>query len=742
MNVYDYLDADLKVFGIYSFKDGQCECGNEDCQALGKHPRASNWQHTPHWSDEQIDTMDEMGHFKTGFGVLVSGLLVVDVDARNGGVESYERLVSLIPTINDAGFIVATGSGNGSKHVYFSLPDPVPMLQTHHDFPGIDFKSSGFVVGAGSLHVSGAEYEAEKGHPEDITEAPAALVELLRKPERHRANLDGATVDLSDSDLRDMLAHISPDCSHEEWIRVGMALHHCTQGSGFALWDDWSAPGKEYPGSSVLEKRWQSFGKSSAVATIGTLVHYAREGGWVDSVEFTPSVTFDMPEETPPAVDLLRPPGFVGELCDWINSQCLYPRESIAVAASLVAVSNIAGMRYIDEMDGISPNLIAFCVAGSGSGKEAIGKAFAEIMREAGLSPALYGAFKSEQEIYRNLLRHQPAIYSVDELGIQLRKIIHGKSDYLTGIIGTVMSAYSKTDSYMPITGDLKEEIRQQLQRELSAVTKALETGSNAAMERKEATVKRQLETIDMGIDQPYLGIIGYTTPGTFDELFTFEQATNGFLSRAMLFRERETNPKRKKGFTKAPMTDSLKSAIWNLRSPGEFSMELVGRIEHQGDNTTIPTTDEAREVLDAAYEHFWQLAEEHKNGTGLEAIPRRGYEMAAKVSLVLAMGEGLRTKEHAVWACELAKADVAGKLLLAHGNASEDSTDALAAKILSVLTKDDATTEGVIKNRVRPYAKEGGAGVLQKLVDAGHVRKVDSGRQRKGEPVWHYYLA
>ena len=39
-------------------------------------------------------------------------------------------------------------------------------------------------------------------------------------------------------------------------------------------------------------------------------------------------------------------------------------------------------MRYRDELDGMTPpNLIAFCVAGSGTGKEAIGKAKAEIMR-------------------------------------------------------------------------------------------------------------------------------------------------------------------------------------------------------------------------------------------------------------------------------------------------------------------------------------------------------------------------
>lgn len=740
MNVYDYLDADLRVFGLYGFKNGQCDCGNEECAAIGKHPRASNWQHTPQWSEEQIDAMDEAGYFASGFGVLVSGLLIVDVDARNGGVESYERLCSLIPAIKDSGFVVATGSGGGSKHVYFSLPECAPLMQTHHDFVGIDFKSSGYVVGAGSLHASGAEYEKEHGHPDDITPAPAALVELLRKPDFHRAVVDGNTMDVSDADLRDMLAHISPNCGHDQWIRIGMALHHATGGSSFELWDDWSSGGDSYPSSDTLYKRWQSLGKSPTPTTLGTIIHYAKLGGWNSSVEFTPSVTFDIPDDTPPSVDLLRPPGFVGDVCQWINDQCLYPREHLAVAAALMAVSNIAGMRHVDEMDGMTPNMIGFCVAGSGSGKDAVLKAYSEILRVAGMAPALYGSFKSEQEIYRNLLRHQPALYLVDELGIQLNKIVNGKSDYLTGIIGTIMSAYSKADSFLPITGDLKEEIRARLQQEYGAVKKMLDTGAaSPALEAKEQGLIRQLETIDQGIDAPYMSIMGFTTPATFDSLFTFEQATNGFLARATIFREHETNPKRRKHFKKRAMPMGLEMAIASLRSGGSAGDD-AGRIEHVGEKIQIPTTDDARALLDDAYEYFWELAETHKDGTGLEAIPRRGYEMAAKVSLILALPEGLRTAEHVTWAVELAKKDIGGKLLLAHGNASEDDTDRMAAKIISVLSKDEPTTEGVIKNRIRSYAKENGRAVLDKLAEVGHVVAIDTGKTRAGKPVMHYF--
>jgi len=221
---------------------------------------------------------------------------------------------------------------------------------------------------------------------------------------------------------------------------------------------------KTTPGHEPLARHWHSFGKTLNPAGYGTLLHHARDGG------YTEDVTFEYKGEPLPAdldttgIDLKRPPGYIGELTAWINSQCLYPRENLAVAAALCAVSGLAGMRFIDELDDMSANIIAFCVAGSGTGKEAVQQAYLKIMRAASTQGAVHGGFKSEQELMRNLLRHQAAFYSVDELGLVLRKLENaskrGGASYLEGIIGLVMSVYSKANGYLPITGDLKEEIR------------------------------------------------------------------------------------------------------------------------------------------------------------------------------------------------------------------------------------------------------------------------------------------
>ena len=749
--MYDYLEAGFRVFGLNGVDSkGLCECGDPNCKALFKHPRISNWQSVPNWSEDQLETFELMGHFNTGFGVLCSGWLIVDVDARNKGVESFSKLCADVPDAAKSEFVVDTGSGGGSQHHYFRLPEPLAMVQHLPQYPGIDFKTSGFVVGAGSMHASGSEYEAAKGCPQDIKEAPSGLISILKKPERYRVRTDHGEIDTDAETVKSLLSYINPDCSYEQWIKCGMAVHHSLQGSGFDLWDEWSEKGCSYPGTEQLERHWHSFGKSPNPAGYGTLLHYAREGGYTEDVTFEYQGE-DMEGES--AIDLLRPPGFVGELTEWINSQCLYPRENLSVAAALCAVSGLAGMRHIDELDDMSANIIAFCVAGSGTGKEAVQQAYLKIMRTAGVQAAVHGGFKSEQELMRNLIRHQAAFYSVDELGLVLRKLENaskrGGASYLEGIVGLVMSVYSKANGYLPITGDLKEEIREHLRKDLARSEKRLEDlpkdssqdAQRGRLTRQVEQVSDALKKIDDGLDSPYLTILGYTTPITFDELMGFEQATNGFMARAMIFKDLETNPKRKKGFRKEQMSDQLANQIRNLYAPGRFDMlDPDSRIEYREEKTTIPTTEEGQEALSGVYERFHALADEQKGATGLEAIPRRGYELAAKVSLILALPGGLRTAEHVEWAYALARRDVDQKIQLAYSTEHSDADSGLAARIMSLVTREHGETIGVICNRLRGTPKAQVEALLEQMTSKGMIEVVESLHPKKKTTVLRYF--
>ena len=154
MDYTDALAAEWRICPLHEIiirPDGTraCGCGNPGCEAIGKHPRMANWQIGARWDAEQLAYLeDEEGEFfgnqfLDGHGVVLqpSGLLVVDVDGRNGGFPSAKKLAHIR---EQCGYIIQTGSQSG-EHWYFKAPEGVDLRQTHQEYPGIDFKSTGFV---------------------------------------------------------------------------------------------------------------------------------------------------------------------------------------------------------------------------------------------------------------------------------------------------------------------------------------------------------------------------------------------------------------------------------------------------------------------------------------------------------------------------------------------------------------------------------------------------------------------
>jgi hypothetical protein len=81
--------------------------------------------------------------------------------------------------------------------------------------------------------------------------------------------------------LRSALEAIDPDVGHDEWIRIGMALHHAYRGgaAGLELWSGWSAKGGKYRRGEPAE-RWRSFRQRDGGVTLGTLYDLATKSGW------------------------------------------------------------------------------------------------------------------------------------------------------------------------------------------------------------------------------------------------------------------------------------------------------------------------------------------------------------------------------------------------------------------------------------------------------------------------------
>ena len=165
-----YARLGWPVLPLHSADNGRCSCGN-----LGEHPRTQHGVNDASTDLVQIDGWwqqwpDANIGIPTG---VVSGLVVLDMDPRNGGDQSNKQLQIDIPdAFNDP---LGVRCGSGVVHLYFKCPNPIPSRANIR--PGIDIKAEGgYVVAPNSRHVSGKRYLFSGLLPSPL---PAALVDLI-----------------------------------------------------------------------------------------------------------------------------------------------------------------------------------------------------------------------------------------------------------------------------------------------------------------------------------------------------------------------------------------------------------------------------------------------------------------------------------------------------------------------------------------------------------------------------------
>jgi hypothetical protein len=106
-------------------------------------------------------------------------------------------------------------------------------------------------------------------------------------------------VGLSIGQIQELLDAIDPDVSRDDWIKVGMALHHETEGGddGFELWLDWSENGHKFPGQESLQSQWESFdrrvGNGHRQVTMATVIKLAKQAGGTLSANPTQAASVD-----------------------------------------------------------------------------------------------------------------------------------------------------------------------------------------------------------------------------------------------------------------------------------------------------------------------------------------------------------------------------------------------------------------------------------------------------------------
>jgi hypothetical protein len=158
------------------------------------------------------------------------------------------------------------------------------------------FSSKGFVTFTGNhlpvCEMLECEDTIADARPEVLAFCESRFKSKVRDD---REILASTPIGLSMDQIKEALDALDPNMSYHEWLKVGMAVHHETQGSDFFLWDEWSSHGDNYPGTEQLEVHWNSFGHNQGAnpITARSLVRLANENGAhidlspVSSSEFT-----------------------------------------------------------------------------------------------------------------------------------------------------------------------------------------------------------------------------------------------------------------------------------------------------------------------------------------------------------------------------------------------------------------------------------------------------------------------
>lgn len=222
-----------------------------------------------------------------GINLARSGLTAFDVDPQNGGDVTHRE------QFPDIASPLRSYTPSGGEHHLFTVPEGVEVKGRIGT--GIDGKWNGYVVlppsrRRGVQDKRDGDYVWQCDPMTEAPELPDAMIKPPPLPVVHQLRPD-VTTSLDDvGSITEALEYLADydDFRDENWLQVGMALHHWehntpgAEGVGWTLFAEWSMrdPKGTFDDRSC-RKRWDSLKVDRANAvTLGSIFHRAQRSGW------------------------------------------------------------------------------------------------------------------------------------------------------------------------------------------------------------------------------------------------------------------------------------------------------------------------------------------------------------------------------------------------------------------------------------------------------------------------------
>ncbi|SEK55323.1 AAA family ATPase [Pacificibacter marinus] len=251
------------------------------------------WRERATTDEDQIKTWwrkwpDAMAGLPMG---QATGLAVLDLDKRpdKDGAAALRDLGFDLDSMSPC--IIDTPSGG--QHIYFQWHEG--LGNSAAGLPaGVDVRGEGgYVIASGSKNATGA-YSGDL--TPDLPQWPEALRPARSDaPEATSGECDGLPMHHVKEALMTLPNDGDAYSNRDDWLKIGAALHHETEGSneGLDLFQEWSGQHPTYD-EGETESVWQSFRRSDGpVRTFATIRAEAESHGWIDLSSLDDCLTAD-----------------------------------------------------------------------------------------------------------------------------------------------------------------------------------------------------------------------------------------------------------------------------------------------------------------------------------------------------------------------------------------------------------------------------------------------------------------
>jgi hypothetical protein len=401
--------------------------------------------------------------------------------------------------------------------------------------------------------------------------------------------------------------------------------------------------------------------------------------------------------------ELLRVPGFVGEVMDYCLATAPYPNPVMAFCGALALLAFLAGRKVRDPGDNRT-NIYLLGLAHSAAGKDWPRKVNTRIAHEVGLSECLGDRFASGEGMQDALFINASMLFQTDEIDSMLQSINKAKDARHENVMSTLLTMYSASNSVFP-------------------------------MRRKAGKASPGV------IDQPNLVIFGTAIPNHYYEALSERMLTNGFFARMVIL---ESGPRCKGQECRVadlPPRILETAHWWADYRPGRGNLQnwhpVPAIVEH---------TDEALALLVGTREEAeaeYAKAEAGNDPVGT-TVWGRVSEQVRKLSLLHAISEDHLSPciglEAVRWASKFVLHQTRRMLFMAAGHVAENPFHAECLKLMQKLrdAPGQVIVHSALLKRMKIDAKHF-VELIETLVQRGDIEVVTT--PRAGTPRRAYQL-